>query len=107
MFSPPREPRKVGEAVNIAELQRRSDLAQKLRATLENQKLILETMALANQSLWHYSELEGRWRDVEREVALEVIKTARQWLDLYYATDRTEKRREGSDQDGAPDDLPF
>lgn len=93
--------------MNIAELQRRSDLARKLKATLENQKLILETMALASTSLSDDSELEDRGREVAREVAREVVKTARQWLDLFYATDRAEQRAEGEKGEVDPDDLPF
>lgn len=93
--------------MNIAELQRKSELARKLKATLENQKLILETMSLANQNVWHDSELETRGREIEREVAREVVKTARQWLDLFYSTERAEQRREGDDQEAKPDDLPF
>ena len=71
-----------GEVSSIEDLQKRSDLAAKLRRTVENQKLILDTLYLASQELWNDAEIHGRCRVLEREVAKEVVKTVRQWVDL-------------------------
>lgn len=93
--------------MNIEELQRRSDLGRKLRLTMENQKLLLDTLYLASQQLWSDDQTRTRCDDMMRQLAREAVKTARQWIDLEDGKPISEVFRVAAAEEEGPSGLPF
>lgn len=90
MFYSSAATRKAGENVNVVERERRFELARKLRAAMENQRLLMETLSLAAQQIWSDDELRSRCDALLREVARESVKTGRQWMDITREYDQAE-----------------
>ncbi len=93
--------------MGIEELQRRSELAHRLRQSVENQKLLLDTLYLASQQLWSDDEMRSRCEGLLREVARETVKTARQWMDLAGGKSVDEVTKAEPEEEARDETFPF
>lgn len=93
--------------MNIRQIQADLEMARKLKATLENQKLILDVLTMAAQNVWNESEVDDQCRRLSREVSREAVKTVQQWADLADRVDRQASIARVADSETQPDDLPF
>lgn len=93
--------------MDIDALERRHRLARKLKATVENQKLLLDVLSELQQHLWNQDELRDECTAMQRELSAETVKTVRQWMDLAGSEARRDARDQAAEQEKQPDDLPF
>lgn len=90
-----------------SEIEVKSNLARKLKATVQNQELLMRVLGEAYQHLWNDEDMRTKCDEAIREVSREAVRTARQWLDLADSIDRSRRREQERSEEEESPDLPF